>query len=236
MSDIGISLALPTYNEAENLEDVVSESVAALERLGMSWEILVIDNASTDETAIIAEDLATEDRRIRVIRHEENRLYAGSCASALRSAGGRVVAIMDSDGQATANDLPLFLERLEQGANLVFGWRRERHDPWARMAMSWMFNLMGRRYLGYPFHDLNCGYRVFDRRSAEVVEIRERMNLVNPELYVRAVRAGLTIDEVPIEHRERRAGETSHNFARSLKLLRDVNAYFRRLRRELIKT
>jgi len=179
----------------------------------------------------VGEFIRTEPR-VRLVVHPENRLYSGSCATALREARGELIAIMDSDGQFSAVDLPQMIARLEAGANLVIGWRKQRHDPLSRKMMSAVFNLMGKLWLGFPLHDLNCGIRMFDRKFAAVAEIRHRINMVNPEMYVRAYNAGLKLDEIVITHAERTKGQTSHNFKKSFEIFQLVNAYFRTLRGE----
>ena len=233
MDLVEITLALPAYNEADNIKTIVAESTAALDDFGKEWELLVIDNASTDDTAAVAQSVADHDGRVRVIRHDRNRLYSGSCATAIREAKGDYVAIMDSDGQATARDIPRFLEKLEAGANLVIGWRKDRKDPRSRLVVSSLFNWLGKLYLRYPHHDLNCGFRVFDRSFASVAEVRHEINLSNPELYARAVIAGLEVEEVVVQHFPRDGGGSSHDFMRSWRLFRDVNRYLRALRREI---
>jgi glycosyltransferase involved in cell wall biosynthesis len=211
----------------------MSASVRTLKRLRRSWELIVVDNHSSDGTADAARAVAGGDPRIRVIVHECNRFYSGSCQTAVREARGRYVAIMDSDGQFSADDLPLFLDRLESGANLVFGWRRKRHDPLARKVMSLVFNGLAKLWLHYPFHDLNVGIRMFDRRFTAVCDIRHRLNLANPELYIRARQAGLRVAEVPVHHFARDRGRSCHDFRKLFALFVKVNQYFRDLQRDL---
>jgi glycosyltransferase involved in cell wall biosynthesis len=232
-SEVEVSLVLPAYNEQDNIALVLADSVRALEALGRPWEVLVIDNHSGDDTAGVVARFAHGEPRVRLIRHECNRLYSGSCKTGMQQARGRYVAIMDSDGQFTAADLPRFLARLEGGANLVFGWRRRRRDPLGRKLISVVFNMLGRLWLGFELHDLNVGLRMFDRRFLAVADVRHAMNLANPELYVRARRAGLVLAEVEVQHFERTRGQTSHDLRRLVALFRHVNRYFRALRREL---
>lgn len=227
-----VTLALPCYNEADNIVSVIEASIVELEKLGRSWELIVIDNHSNDRTAEVVRKFIQKEPRVRLIVHPENRLYSGSCATALREARGELVAIMDSDRQFSAVDLPRMIASLEAGASLVIGWRKERHDPFSRKLMSAVFNLMGKLWLGFPLHDLNCGIRMFDRRFIDVAEIRHRINMVNPEMYVRAFVAGLKLDEVVITHAERTEGKTSHDFKKSFNIFMSVNAYFRALRSE----
>jgi dolichol-phosphate mannosyltransferase len=227
-----ITLALPCYNEADNIVSVMQASIVELEKLGRPWELIVIDNHSSDRTAEVVQEFIQTESRVRLIVHPENKLYSGSCATALREARGELVAIMDSDRQFSAVDLPRMIASLEAGANLVIGWRKERHDPFARKLMSAVFNAMGKFWLGFPLHDLNCGIRMFDRKFIEVAEIRHRINMVNPEMYVRAYNAGLRLDEVVITHAERTEGQTSHDFRKSYHIFMTVNTYFRTLKGE----
>ena len=228
-----ITLVLPAYNEEENIASVLADSRASLERLGRTWEILVVDNHSSDDTAGVVRQLIREEARVRLIVHDTNRLYSGSCQTALRESRGRYVAIMDSDGQFTADDLPKFLARLETGANLVFGWRQRRQDPWIRKGMSLVFNGLAKFWLGFPFHDLNVGLRMFDRQFLEKAAIVHAMNMANPELNARARQANLVLDEVPIQHFARTRGKTSHDLAKIVQLFLRVNRYFRSLHQEI---
>ena len=227
-----VTLALPCYNEADNIRAVMQAAILDLEKLGRPWELIVIDNHSSDRTATVVKEFVQSESRVRLIVHPENRLYSGSCATALREARGELIAIMDSDGQFSASDLSQMIARLEAGANLVIGWRKARHDPASRKLMSAVFNILGKLWLDFPLHDLNCGLRMFDRKFARVGEIKHRINLVNPELYVRAYNAKLKVDEVIITHAERTKGQTSHDFKKSYGIFISVNNYFRALRAE----
>jgi glycosyltransferase involved in cell wall biosynthesis len=228
-----VTLALPCYNESENIVSVLEDSTRHLQKLNKDWEILVVDNCSTDGTPDRVRDYAQRNTRVRLLVHDCNRLYSGSCKTIIENSRGRFVALMDSDGQFSAADLPAMMAELGRGANLVFGWRKKRFDPWSRKAISLVFNGMGKIYLRYPLHDLNVGLRMFDRRFMSVADIRHRMNMANAELFVRARQAGLRVTEVPVRHAERNKGQTCHNFAKLGRLFLGVLAYFRELRRDL---
>lgn len=229
-----ITLALPTYNEQDNIQKVINNSVKTLDEQGRTWEIIVIDNFSSDNTTQVVSSLIdSTNLPIRLIKHNENKLYSGSCRTAIQNAQGKYIAIMDSDGQFFASDLPKFIDKLETGINLVFGWRRKRNDPFFRLLMSWLFNLLAKLWLKYPLHDLNVGLRMFDRKFADVAEIRHTINMSNPELFVRAKIAKMNIDEVEIKHSERTMGKTSHNLLKIGRIFFCVNKYMRQLRREM---
>jgi glycosyltransferase involved in cell wall biosynthesis len=228
-----ITLALPAYNEQDNIAVVLGEAVKALENLGTPWEIIVIDNASSDGTAGKVREFAATHANVRLVVHESNRLYAGSCETALREAKGDRIAIMDSDRQHTASDLPKFLAEIDRGAGLVIGWRRHRNDPLMRRLFSGVFNIMGKIYLRYPHHDLNCGFRVLDGDLARRISIRQRVNLSNPEFYTRAVLAGARTAEVEVNHFERKEGKSTMDFRKVFRMFMAVNDYFRALHAEL---
>jgi glycosyltransferase involved in cell wall biosynthesis len=228
-----LSLALPAYNEAGNIESVLRDSVDALNQTGRSWEILVIDNHSNDNTPELVRAFSVTEPRVRLIVHEMNRYYSGSCQTALDQARGTYLMIMDSDGQFTARDLPVFLEELDAGEDFVMGWRHRRRDPLPRILTSALFNAMGKAWLGYPFHDLNCGIRMINRKMIDASEIKHTINMANPELFVRARLAGGSMTEVKVSHFERKAGTTSHNFLKSWRLFVQVNRYMKALHDEL---
>ncbi len=229
--NVEVTLALPAYNEEKNIVNVLNDSVASLEKLRCAWEIIVIDNCSNDSTKELVRQYSEKEPRVRIIVHDENRLYSGSCATAIENAKGKYVAIMDSDGQFVAADLPKFVDKLRNGANFVMGWRRNRNDPFMRLVTSAVFNFLGKFWLKYPLHDLNCGIRMFDRSFVDNAKIEYKINMVNPELYVRAKLANLKLDEVEIQHFERTEGITCHNFWKSWKIFMDVNMYMRHLRK-----
>lgn len=231
-----ISLILPAYNEEENIATVLQNSVRFLNEMNRPWEIIVIDNCSNDNTAQVALDFASKEAGIKIIKNTTNLLYSGSCNVAIKNAKGKYTAVMDSDGQATAADLPKFIDKLEkEGNNLVFGWRYERHDPKIRLIMSFIFNMLGKIWIQFPFHDLNAGFRMFDRKFANAAAINYKINMVNPELYVRAKKAGLIMDEIKVQHFERNKGKTSHNFIKILNIFLEINKYLHNLRKELKK-
>jgi glycosyltransferase involved in cell wall biosynthesis len=229
-----ITLALPAYNESDNIATVLDACVAALNRTGRTWEIIVIDNHSSDDTPARVRDYTARQPGVRLVVHDTNKMYSGSCRTAMQEARGRYVAIMDSDGQMDPNDLPAFLAPLEAGgADIVFGWRRQRHDPAMRLVISMFFNLLGKWRIGFPLHDLNCGLRMFTRRFCETAEIRHTINMANPELYVRARQHGFRLAEMEVRHMARAGGKTSHNLGRLWRIFLDVDRYMRALAQDL---
>jgi glycosyltransferase involved in cell wall biosynthesis len=228
------SIVLPTFNESGYVATMVDRTIRAGEMRDDPFEVIVVDNASTDETVAIVERISANDKRVRLVRHPENRLYAASCLSGAKESRGDRVFIIDSDGQHDPNDIWSFDSKLEEGHNLVFGWRTQRAEPPARLAMSRFLWLLARVIVGFDLHDVNCGIRGFDRAYADALQIKHRVNFVNPELFVRARQGGFRIGEAQVVQAARQAGSSSHEFSprRLARIFMTVIRYLIELRRE----
>ena len=227
------SVILPAYNESGYIAEMVRRTVEACERSADPFEVLVIDNASQDDTAAIVERLAAADGRIRLLRHDTNRLYAGSCLTGVRAARGDHIFILDSDGQHPPSDIWKFDAALASGFDLVFGWRHERAEGPPRLLMSRVLWILAWWYTGFNLHDVNCGIRGMSRRYADKLDIKHKVNLVNPELYVRARLGGFRMSEVAVVQESRKAGVSSHELGRLWRIYRTVTTYLKALRAEL---
>lgn len=207
------SFVLPAYNEAGYIATMIDRTVAAGELRSDPFEVIVIDNASTDDTASIVDQIARRDHRVRLIRHSENRLYAASCLTGAKESSGDRVFILDSDGQHDPVDIWKFDSQLDQGYDFVFGWRTKRAEPIPRLVMSKFLWLMARVVVGFHLHDVNCGVRGFTRAFADELEIRHKVNFVNPEFFVRARQGGFRIGEAQVVQDARKSGTSSHEFS-----------------------
>src|SRR5262249_1245212 len=197
------------------------------------FEVIVVDNASTDNTAKIVEEIASRDARVQLISHPENRLYAASCYTATKAAKGDRIFILDSNGQHPPEDIWKFDAKLAEGYDIVFGWRTHRAEPTTRLAMSRLLWWLTHHYVGFDLHDINCGIRGFDPGYADRLESRNGGNFVNPELLVRARLGGFRTGEVTVVEESRKAGVSSHDFGRLWRIFQTVRAYLVQLSREL---
>lgn len=227
------TIGLPAYNEAGYIAEMVERSLRAGEMRADPFEVIVVNNASTDETAAIVDDLARREPRVRLISHSKNRLYAASCSTATKAAKGDRIFILDSDGQHPPEDIWKFDAKLDEGYDIVFGWRTQRQELVTRLVMSRLLWWLTHYYVGFDLHDINCGIRGFNRAYADRLEIRHRVNFVNPELFVRAKLGGFRISEVAVVQERRKAGVSSHEFGRLWRIFRTVRAYLAQLSREL---
>ena len=127
------TIILPAYNEAGYISKMIADSIAAGEMRPEPFEIIVVNNASTDDTASIVRTITLKEHRVRLISHPENRLYAASCLTGTRAAQGERIFILDSDGQHPPGDIWKFDTKLDEGYDIVFGWRQRREEPALRL-------------------------------------------------------------------------------------------------------
>ncbi len=214
-----ISVVIPVYNEAETLEELHQRTVAALEEFGRSFEIVVIDDGSTDGTVETLRRLRAADGRLRVLRLARNfgqspALYAGF--SAVR---GQYVVMLDADLQNFPEDIPKLVNKLEEGYDMVSGYRTERQDSVFRHVTSRLLNLWVSRITRQSLHDYGCSLKAFRR------ELIERMNQLthrNRYLPVDAAWLGGRVAEVPVRHAERSRGKSKYGFFKLLRTALDL--------------
>lgn len=231
-----VTLALLAYNEGDTIAQTVRDAAAQLEVdfKGREWEILIINDGSRDQTEAVCTQLNTELPNVRVLHHNPNRGYIEATLSALREANGAFICVFDGDGQHTAADVARFVEKLQSGNDIVFGWKKQRCDAVGRLLLTRGLRLAARLLLGSPLHDINAGCRGYRKEHVEKLSvIKHRLNFVGPELYVRARLHGLQIGEIVVHHAPRESGESSHPITKIPGEVLQVLKYLRALRREL---
>ena len=214
MSDaerIGITAVVPAYNEAESLPELVRELTAALGALGRPWEILIVDDGSRDGTDRAIAVLATADPRVRGVSLRQNFGKSAALATAFRLARGAWVVTLDADLQDDPAELPRLVEALEQGLDLVSGWKQKRKDPISKTVPSRLFNVVTSWVSGVRLHDFNCGYKLYRREVTESLEIYGELHRFLPAL---AHWRGFRVGEVPVRHRARRFGKSKFGASR----------------------
>jgi len=206
-----LGVAFLAYNEEELIAKTVEEAVGSLSKVpGLDFRVVVVNDGSRDKTGEIAEGLARKDPRVMVVHHDGNKGYAVATETALRNTPGEVVMVVDGDGQHTMADAPLFLTEIDRGCDVVFGWKKDRHDPFFRLILSKGLNTLSRWILGSPLHDINGGCRAFRKDVARRIEIRHRINFVGDEIFARCRIAGWKVGEVVVRHFPREAGQSIH--------------------------
>jgi glycosyltransferase involved in cell wall biosynthesis len=216
-----ISLVIPAHNESANIGPLVGRCLAVLPRLSSDYEIVLVDDGSTDNTAAVArEAMGPHAERLSVLRHERKSGYGVTVADGLRAARGRYVGFMDGDGQFDPADLEKLAGQLYD-ADMVTGRRRRRADPRYRLLIAGVFNVLIRLLYRVRFRDVDCGMKLMRREVLDAAApILARSALLNTELYFKAQRNGFRVRQVAIPHYPRVAGVRSG--ARLIPILRAI--------------
>lgn len=202
-----VTCVLPAYNEAECLEDTIVEWAAALAGCTSAFEIVVVDDGSTDGSAELLRQLRTRVRNLRVITHQTNRGYGAALAVGFAEASFPLACFVDADGQYDPADLAVMLERIAD-ADIVVGYRVRRADSGLRRFLSNGYNGLTRALIGGSIRDLNCAFKLMPADTFRRLGVTATDFMVNAELVLRARHAGLVVTEVPVRHRYRRAGHS----------------------------
>lgn len=205
----GLSFFFPALNEEDNVSPMVEEALAVLPRFADDLEVTVVDDGSSDRTGAVADELATKDRRVRVIHHGTRRGYGGAVRSGLSSATKPWIFFTDGDRQFALEDLERLIEASD-GADAVVGFRKKRADPARRLFVAWVYNHLIRLLFGGGWRDVDCAFKLFRREVFERVPLeRVRSNgaFFSPEMLITLRRAGIRINQVAVRHFPRTAHE-----------------------------
>jgi glycosyltransferase involved in cell wall biosynthesis len=227
-----LSVVLPAFNEEASIERVVRDCVAYLDRKGLDYELLVVNDGSRDRTGEILNRLATELPRLRPQHHPQNRGYGAALRTGFDAAAKRFVFYMDGDGQFDIKELDVILPLATDDDNIVTGYRIERRDPFMRRLNAKLFGgWLVRILLNVRVRDLNCAFKLIPKKVLKAITLESTGALINAELYGRAVRQGFGIKEVGVHHYPRTAGvQTGAHLSVILRAFYDLF----RLRRKII--
>jgi glycosyltransferase involved in cell wall biosynthesis len=227
-----LSIVLPCYDEAPNVESAVAEALFAGARFATGLEVVIVDDGSSDDTGVIAASIAEHEAGVRVVRHDRNRGYGAAVRSGISASQGAWVLLTDGDLQFDLAELELLVP-LTAEADLVAGYRLDRADPLARRVAAGAWNRLMRRSFGVGVRDVDCAFKLMRGEAARALPLTSEGAMVSTELLVRAGLAGWRIAEVGVHHRPRRAGEpTGGDLAVIARAFRERRALLRRLRAE----
>lgn len=203
-----LSLFFPCHNEAENLEALVADALAALPSLATTYEVILVDDGSRDATAVVAEHLVQRHPGVvRLVRHAVNRGYGGALRSGFAAARYANLAYTDGDRQFRIADLGRLVAQAESdGAAVVIGYRIKRADPLLRTIYASLYRIANSVWFGLRVRDVDCAAKLFRREALDGIRVRSNGAFFSAELLIRLQIAGVRIAEVGVPHYPRTAG------------------------------
>jgi glycosyltransferase involved in cell wall biosynthesis len=206
-----ISFVIPSYNEEESLRELYQRIIANVELTGNTCEIIFVDDGSTDRSLEVLESLHGEDSRVKAIQFRRNFGKAAALMAGFAQAEGEVIFTMDADLQDDPVEIPRFLETLDQGFDLVSGWKYPRLDPITKIAPSRLANFSIRLGSGMDLHDFNCGFKAMRADVAKELKLYGELHRYVPVL---ANWRGFNVTEIKVKHHPRRFGKSKYGVKR----------------------
>lgn len=214
-----ISIVIPVYNEVENVPLLYRKLREDLSSLGRTYEIIFIDDGSTDDTFAKLKEVQANGDHIRIIKFRRNFGKAAALNTAFRQVKGEVVITMDGDLQDDSAEIPKFLDKIDEGYDLVSGWKYPRNDPITKTAPSKVFNKLTCWMTGVNLHDFNCGFKAYKREVTDALHLYGELHRYTPVL---ANYYGFKIAEVTVRHHPREFGKSKYGAKRVIKGLLDL--------------
>ena len=214
-----LSVVVPALDEAPAIPALVEGITRACQAAERDFEIVIVDDGSTDETFERVRELNARDPRVRGVRFRGNFGKAAALTAGFAAARGGVVITMDADLQDDPAEIPRFLAKLEEGFDLVSGWKEVRHDPLGKTLPSRVFNRVTARLTGVPLHDFNCGFKAYRRELIDEIEVYGELHRFIPVL---AAQKRFRIGEIAVRHHARPFGRSKYGVERFLRGFLDL--------------
>ena len=214
-----ISVIVPLYNEEENVRPFYQELRKALQGIRQPYEIIYIDDGSKDRTGEELIRIKKQDRHVRLIQLRTHLGKSAALNSGFRNAGGSIVFTIDGDLQDDPKEIPRFIAKLNEGYDLVSGWKKVRRDPFGKRLPSQIFNWLVRHLTKVPIHDSNCGFKAYRAEVTRSLRIYGELHRYIPSL---VASKGFRVTEIAVNHRARKYGKSKYGFSRLIKGLLDL--------------
>jgi glycosyltransferase involved in cell wall biosynthesis len=214
------SIVIPVFNEAENVALLHREIAAAVKGRAEDYEIIFVDDGSSDGSLAELKKLRAGDPRVKIIQFRKNFGQSAAISAGFASCRGEVVIAMDADLQNDPADIPLLVDKVEEGFDIVNGWRKDRHDKWlTRKVPSFFGNKLISWITGTRLHDYGCTLRGFNREVVKNLKLYGEMHRYIPAI---ASRMGIRSTEIPVNHRARKFGRSKYGLGRTFRVVIDL--------------
>jgi glycosyltransferase involved in cell wall biosynthesis len=215
-----LSVIIPVFNEEESIDTLFSRLETALNQLDYSWELLFIDDGSTDSSFQKLQKIALAHPQVKVIRFVRNFGQTAALAAGIDHASGQIVVPMDADLQNDPEDIKRLIAKLDEGYDVVSGWRKDRKDDlFTRLIPSWVANKLISVISGVPLHDYGCSLKAYRREVLQEVRLYGEMHRFVP---IYASWEGAKVTEIPVTHHARQFGRSKYGISRTLKVVLDL--------------
>ena len=205
-----ISVVIPVFNEQESIKELYIQISTVLKKQN-KYEIIFINDGSSDKSEKAIIDLSTEDERVKLISFYRNFGKSAALSEGFKYASGEIIITMDADLQDDPNEIPNLINKLDEGHDLVSGWKQKRYDPWTKTFPSKVFNFVTRALTGVKIHDFNCGLKAYRSSVIKSVEVFGGRHRYIPAL---AGQMNFSVSEIVVNHRPRIYGETKYGGSR----------------------
>ena len=220
--ELGISVVIPVYNEEGNIDRLYQELTAALENIGRDYEVVAINDGSSDRTYDMLNDVQAKDARWQIIHFRRNFGQTAAIAAGFDAARGEIVITIDADLQNDPRDIQSILDKFDEGYDIVSGWRQDRKEPlFLRRIPSMFANQLISRTTGIRLHDYGCTLKAYHFDVAKGVQLYGELHRFIPAL---ASQMGVSVAEIPVKDRTRKWGSSKYGFNRTFKVILDLIA------------
>lgn len=204
-----LSIFFPFWNEEENVSRVVFSAIDVAKKVTDKWEIIIIDDGSSDNTLREAEKIAFKNKNIKIVSHQPNRGYGAALKEGFQNASYNYIVFTDGDGQFDISQITKFIDKIDE-ADIVIGYRKKRRDTFARHILMYMLRVWDLTFFGFRFRDIDCGFKMFKKESLErIMPLRSEGAMITTEILAKAKRKNLKIEQVEVDHYKRQFGEQS---------------------------
>lgn len=232
MTTRGLAVVLPAWNEEAVIAQTVQKVVETLSEVAPDYEVIVVDDGSADRTGEIADALAAQNPRIRVVHNRPNKGYGGALIAGFNAVSKNLSFFMDADGQFDIRDIIRLLEHLDE-ADAVLGYREHRQDPPMRIVNAWGWKMLMRLLFGLKVRDVDCAFKLYPTKLVRRANVQAQGAMVNTEMLVKLNRLGYTWVEVPVNHYPREGGKaTGANLRVILRAFRELLKLHHRIKHE----